>query len=99
MEEINRCPICDHTSFTYQLTCKDYTSSNEVFEIKSCDNCSFYITSPRPTSESIGKYYISDNYISHSEKSKKNLVLGKILYSILKMENENDSNEILLIQQ
>jgi 2-polyprenyl-3-methyl-5-hydroxy-6-metoxy-1,4-benzoquinol methylase len=35
-----------------------------------CASCKFWFTSPRPETEELGKYYLSDDYISHSEKTK-----------------------------
>ena len=35
-----------------------------------CGSCSLRMTSPRPTQDSVGKYYQSTDYISHSNTSK-----------------------------
>ncbi len=69
-EEITTCPICGSKSFEHYLTAKDYTVTHEKFHLKKCGHCNFVITSPRPTINAIGKYYASENYISHSGKSK-----------------------------
>lgn len=69
-EIITTCPICDHEKFTFYTSAKDYTITGEVFELRQCTHCNFIMTSPRPDKESIGKYYASENYISHSGKSK-----------------------------
>ncbi|HEU5292639.1 MAG TPA: class I SAM-dependent methyltransferase [Cyclobacteriaceae bacterium] len=37
--------------------------------MKQCPNCNLAITTPRPETENLGKYYQSDEYISHSGKS------------------------------
>ena len=73
LETLSACPICKHTELTSFLTCKDYTVSQEDFSIVACKNCGFRFTNPRPREEAIGRYYQSENYISHSN-TKKGLV-------------------------
>jgi 2-polyprenyl-3-methyl-5-hydroxy-6-metoxy-1,4-benzoquinol methylase len=75
-EVINSCPICENVIFEPFLKSKDYTVTQEEFELKRCKRCNFIVTSPRPTELTIGKYYASDNYISHSGKS--NTLFDKI---------------------
>lgn len=70
LEFLSQCPICNGTSFRDFLSCKDYTATGESFQIVSCEACQFKITNPRPNSSSISKYYQSDSYISHTNKSK-----------------------------
>jgi len=53
--------------------CKDNTASKESFTIVECADCGFKFTSPRPLESELGKYYKSENYISHSD-SKKGIV-------------------------
>jgi len=52
------------------MRCKDHTASKEIFNIVSCETCSFTMTNPRPNTEKIGKYYDSEMYISHTNNSK-----------------------------
>lgn len=47
--------------------------SRETFNIVECENCGFHFTNPRPAENEIGKYYQSEEYISHSG-TKKGLV-------------------------
>jgi len=70
LENISQCPICNHSEFTPFLVCKDYTVSEESFSIQACKACDFLLTSPRPSLDSLGSYYKSDNYISHSDTQK-----------------------------
>lgn len=51
------------------MSCTDYTVSQEVFSLEKCNACGFVITNPRPDDEELSKYYQSDNYISHTDKS------------------------------
>lgn len=68
-ESITSCPICENDHFIVLLRTKDYTVTGEEFEIRKCKSCQFILTSPRPSSATIGKYYASDKYISHSGTS------------------------------
>lgn len=70
MFHITNCPICGKQDFKTQFTCTDHTVSHETFSIVSCVNCQFLITDPRPDTSNLEKYYLSENYISHSTKSR-----------------------------
>lgn len=70
MEILNACPICNSSKFEPFKECKDYTVSNETFQIVKCNNCEFKFTNPRPAASEIGKYYESEDYISHSNSKK-----------------------------
>jgi 2-polyprenyl-3-methyl-5-hydroxy-6-metoxy-1,4-benzoquinol methylase len=48
------------------LTVADHSVSNEKFEIWECDDCSLRFTQNVPDQNSIGRYYQSSQYISHS---------------------------------
>lgn len=67
MREVVVCPICDGQSFKPFLSCKDYTVSQETFHIMECLQCQFKVTSPTPAN--ISDYYLSESYISHSNKA------------------------------
>ncbi len=64
------CPACGSSSLKSILTAKDYTVSNELFTIVECTDCTLRFTQDVPDSNSIGPYYKSENYISHSNTSK-----------------------------
>lgn len=70
MIEVKECPICSGNKFSSYSTCKDQTVSKKEFNIQKCDGCNFIITSPRPKDDELGQYYLSDEYISHTNKSK-----------------------------
>lgn len=70
LQQITNCPVCSGTVFTPFLTCKDYTVSHEDFNIVSCKACNFKFTNPRPSDSEIGKYYKSEDYVSHSDTKK-----------------------------
>ncbi|MDO9000517.1 MAG: class I SAM-dependent methyltransferase [Bacteroidota bacterium] len=70
MVNINSCPVCSSEEFKTVLTCKDYTVSEESFNVVSCDVCGFHFTNPRPSDDVLGSYYKSEDYISHSNTKK-----------------------------
>jgi 2-polyprenyl-3-methyl-5-hydroxy-6-metoxy-1,4-benzoquinol methylase len=70
METLNACPICNGQNFEPFIKCIDYTVSKETFQIVQCKDCDFKFTNPRPLQSEIGKYYESEDYISHSNSKK-----------------------------
>lgn len=73
MQNLTNCPLCGGTSFKKILDCLDYTVSRETFSIVECPDCSLKFTNPRPDEKEIGRYYESEEYVSHSN-SKKGLI-------------------------
>lgn len=76
MVEVLECPICNGKDLNTIASAKDYTVSHETFTVKQCLACNLAITTPRPENEVLGKYYQSEEYISHSGKSSG--ILGSI---------------------
>jgi len=70
MKEIKECLICGSTKIEPFLSCKDYTVSQKIFEIKRCSECGFRFTSPRPEDKDLGGYYKAESYVSHSDTKK-----------------------------
>lgn len=70
MEQLSRCPICESDQFEPFLRCEDYTVSRETFQIVNCKNCGFKFTNPRPEESQLGKFYKSEEYVSHSNTNK-----------------------------
>lgn len=70
MEYLASCPICNQSNFSSYLSCKDHTVSGEVFTLEKCLACDFVFTNPRPAPGELDKYYLSNEYISHSNKAK-----------------------------
>src|SRR5476651_2662640 len=64
------CPACGSASMFPALSAKDHTVSGEIFEIWHCDECSLRFTQHVPDAASIGPYYQSADYVSHSDTSK-----------------------------
>ena len=64
------CPVCSGSNLLKKLDCIDHSTSKEKFTIVSCETCEFTFTNPRPQDDSLGKYYKSDMYISHTNDTK-----------------------------
>jgi len=70
MKIYKSCPVCNNNSFNNHIVCKDYTVSKAEFTIVKCSQCNFTFTNPIPLESEIGKYYESEEYISHSNSNK-----------------------------
>ncbi|OJJ17418.1 methyltransferase [marine bacterium AO1-C] len=94
LETLTQCPVCGKNEFKDFLTCQDYTVTQEQFNIVQCTNCGFKFTNPRPDEAHIGKYYQSEDYISHSNTKKGlvnrayHVVRNRALKGKLKLVNE-----------
>ncbi|MCS6904309.1 MAG: class I SAM-dependent methyltransferase [Bacteroidia bacterium] len=66
LEILNTCPLCDARDFSFFLQAPDFLVTRQEFQIVKCQNCNLLFTNPRPTEETIGLYYESQEYISHS---------------------------------
>jgi 2-polyprenyl-3-methyl-5-hydroxy-6-metoxy-1,4-benzoquinol methylase len=69
MVDHSTCPLCSSVKIELQFTCKDHFVSGEVFPVSTCADCGFTFTSEHPDEESSGRYYESEDYISHSDTS------------------------------
>ncbi len=52
------------------LTVTDYSVSKETFELYYDQELDMLITSPQPSSENLGRYYESNDYISHTDSKR-----------------------------
>ncbi len=64
------CPVCQSPKIAFALTAKDHTVSSEFFDIWHCSRCQARFTQNIPDEASIGNYYKSEEYISHSNTQK-----------------------------
>lgn len=64
------CPVCSSSSINPLLTVKDHSISKEEFIIWQCSHCALRFTQDVPDEDSIGAYYQSEDYISHSNSQK-----------------------------
>lgn len=67
---VQQCPVCDNDNFLLFITCTDFFVTGEEFRLKKCSNCGFIITENIEDEANIGRYYQSEEYISHSNTSK-----------------------------
>lgn len=65
-----KCPSCGTTNQEPFLTVKDHFLTKEDFSLGKCSNCGLLFTVNRPTADSIGNYYKSTDYVSHSSTKK-----------------------------
>jgi 2-polyprenyl-3-methyl-5-hydroxy-6-metoxy-1,4-benzoquinol methylase len=66
----NHCPVCGSASTRPILTAKDFTVSGENFSIWQCSDCTLRFTQDAPALDAIGRYYKSEDYISHTNTSR-----------------------------
>ena len=64
------CPVCGSSSINPVLSVNDYTVSGKNFSIWQCTDCSLRFTQDVPDMNTIGDYYKSEDYISHTNTSK-----------------------------
>lgn len=65
-----QCPVCNNTDIKKIFSAFDYTVSKQTFEIWECNICTLRFTQDVPHQTSIGDYYKSEDYISHTNISK-----------------------------
>ncbi len=63
------CPVCG-SPFQKVLDVKDHFLSQEEFQILRCDGCRLRKTNPAPSPNSIGRYYETEEYLSHGDNQK-----------------------------
>ena len=86
------CPSCHADQVQPVLTAIDQTVSHETFSIWQCGNCGLRFTQDVPDAGSIGPYYQSDNYISHSNTSKG---LVNRLYHLVRRQTLSDKYRLI----
>lgn len=64
------CPVCSGKKINPLLTVKDFSVSKEEYVIWHCNNCTLLFTQDAPDENSIGSYYKSPDYISHTNSNK-----------------------------
>lgn len=64
------CPVCGGANIKPVLSARDFTVSQQAFSIWECADCTLRFTQDVPDQESIGPFYQSETYISHSDTKK-----------------------------
>lgn len=70
MTNLEQCPICEYKQLKSHIELEDYFLSKEAFTIVKCKECGFEFTNPYPSLDTLGSYYKSEEYISHSNTKK-----------------------------
>jgi len=66
---IKNCQVCGSSSLTAVSEIKDHSITKEKFELYKCGVCGFSFTQNPPEESESGRYYQSEDYISHSNTS------------------------------
>lgn len=74
------------------LTVKDYSVSKETFDLYYDETLDMLITHPQPSLENLGKYYESEDYISHTDN--KRSLFEKLYHFIKSIALKNKLNLI-----
>lgn len=69
MAEVRSCPVCGGADFSDLFAARDHLVTGDSFRIAQCCGCGLFATAYPPDEEDIGRYYQSDEYISHSDKN------------------------------
>lgn len=77
---------------THFLTVKDHSVSEEIFELYHDETLDMLITSPQPDLENLGKYYESEDYISHTDN--KRSLFEKVYHFVKNIALKNKLNLI-----
>ena len=78
------------------LTVKDYSVSKETFDLYFDETLDMLITHPQPSLENLGKYYESEDYISHTDN--KRSLFEKLYHFIKSIALKNKLNLINSLQ-
>ncbi|RYY00503.1 MAG: class I SAM-dependent methyltransferase [Gammaproteobacteria bacterium] len=87
------CPVCHSSNINPLLTVKDFSVSKEDFVIWQCSDCSLRFTQDVPDEDSIGPYYQSQDYISHTNTDKG--LLNKLYQRVRKRTLEQKAKLII----
>jgi 2-polyprenyl-3-methyl-5-hydroxy-6-metoxy-1,4-benzoquinol methylase len=78
------------------LTVKDYSVSKETFDLYQDETLDMLITFPQPNLDNLGKYYESEDYISHTDN--KRSLFEKLYHFIKNIALKNKLNLINTLQ-
>lgn len=80
--KIDVCPLCGGKRFVRTMTCADFSVSKEEFDLNRCEECNFVFTQEAPIEKSMGAYYNSPEYVSHTDTSEG--VVNKLYHVVRK---------------
>jgi 2-polyprenyl-3-methyl-5-hydroxy-6-metoxy-1,4-benzoquinol methylase len=67
---LKNCPLCGSENISALFKATDHLLTHESFNIYKCQSCNFRFTQDVPPADEIGKYYQSQDYVSHSDSRK-----------------------------
>ncbi len=79
-QHITNCNYCNCDDLNSILKVEDLSITKEPFELLECFCCGLIHTNPQPLINEIGKYYKSEDYVSHTD-SKKGIINGLYHYA------------------
>jgi 2-polyprenyl-3-methyl-5-hydroxy-6-metoxy-1,4-benzoquinol methylase len=87
------CPVCKSRQIDPLMTIRDHSVSKENFVIWQCRNCTLRFTQDAPEENEIGRYYQSQEYISHTNTQKG--LLNKIYQRVRKITLKQKADFII----
>lgn len=70
MKKLTACPVCRSLLPDPIMDIRDHFLTGETFHLLKCLRCGCGVTDPWPEGQEIGRYYRTEEYISHSASSK-----------------------------
>ena len=64
------CPACQQSSYRPLMEVGDHFLTKESFRLLQCNHCALLRTDPMPSKAEIGRYYKSEEYLSHGDQKK-----------------------------
>jgi 2-polyprenyl-3-methyl-5-hydroxy-6-metoxy-1,4-benzoquinol methylase len=68
--QLLKCPVCKSEMIHPVMPIKDHSISGEIFELYQCGQCHFKFLQNPPDETEAGRYYQSEDYVSHSDTRK-----------------------------
>ncbi len=78
------CPFCASENTRFVKSVKDYFLTKETFSLYQCEQCGIVFTEPFPDAKNLGRYYETENYLSHQVN---NTSLTAKIYNAVKKRN------------
>ena len=83
MKTTSSCPSCSGTDIWQDMDIRDHSVSGEMFAVYRCNGCGLKFTNPCPSEEAIGRYYGSEEYVSHTDTRKG--LINRLYHSVRKL--------------
>lgn len=87
MKKQTQCPFCKSENIVFDKNVTDYFLTQETFSLMQCEQCGITFTDPFPDADKLGRYYETENYLSHQEGNKS--LISKIYQTVKKINLTN----------